>query len=366
MQNNQNSIDINRQATTRIITEILVEYDRQHQTKDVEEFCSEILQQRKKSDDLDVEATVKQVSGTIDQIDEYYRDVRGAQRKGKSKVKWLEETLNELVDEKKTEERDKIIREIHEALSEANDRASQSILTHEQASVSRPVPDYTFEDINATIISGILDKEIQTVAGFSAILLADRLQPEPDDQDRELGVAKKYFEDELHSKIDSDIKKVVSVGTIIAREEGFIPALEGTSVPEIASMVDIALSTAKVAYKVAVGRLNPLEAMGRLYDRTTAVVCTLTRWKSKAVGWVAGTKIGAAIGTVFGPVGTAVGAVAGGVVGKVAGSRVGRAISRGVKKVARVAKTAVKKVWEGAKKAVSSFAKSKWNPVNWF
>ena len=129
-------------------------------------------------------------------------------------------------------------------------------------------------------------------------------------------------------------------------EKGMVPVLaKGTPIGVLTTIVSIGIENAKIMKKFVDGEIGGIKAIDLMARTTTAVA-----------GGIAAAAEGAAIGAAalsFIPIaGTLVGGIIGGTIGYMAGSKVGNAIYSGVKKIAGVAKTAVKAAWSGDRKSV--------------
>lgn len=131
-------------------------------------------------------------------------------------------------------------------------------------------------------------------------------------------------------------------------EKGLVPVLaKGTPIGVLTTIVSIGIENVKIMKKFVDGEIGGIKAIDLMARTTTAVV-----------GGIAAAAEGAAIGAAalsFIPIaGTLVGGIIGGTIGYMAGSKVGNAIYSGVKKIAGVAKTAVKAAWSGVKSVAST------------
>lgn len=131
-------------------------------------------------------------------------------------------------------------------------------------------------------------------------------------------------------------------------EKGMVPVLaKGTPIGVLTTIVSIGIENAKIMKKFVDGEIGGIKAIDLMARTTTAVA-----------GGIAAAAEGAAIGAAalsFIPIaGTLVGGIIGGTIGYMAGSKVGNAIYSGVKKIAGVAKTAVKAAWSGVKSVAST------------
>lgn len=366
-----------RKTTEQIISEILVNYQEHTDRDNIQDFCRDVIDKRQGiKDKAKTLGDINNALDTIDLIDSYHQSLISAQEQGKSKINWLESTLEEITDIESVEKRGEIVQEIQEALVFANNQQLAS-LSGEPTSVYSPLKEIEVEGINKPrVLKQVLD-DIQNNTMLSSISIAQQFDTlsdhwNPDDYDDYSFSVNTYFNqdlDNLGNNLDNNLTKLVTLGTIVAKEEGHLDLLEGVDSAEIAVMVDRGLTLNKIGYKLGKGEMSVIKAVEHLYDRAVAAICTLVSLKAKTVGSLLGKSIGAALGTEFGPIGTKVGGMVGSFIGKIAGNTIGQTIATGIKKVANFGKEAVTKTvtkaWAGAKAVGRGFAKSKLNPLNW-
>ncbi|OLT61896.1 hypothetical protein [Moorena bouillonii] len=365
-----------RKTTEQIISEILVNYQEYHDRDNIQHFCKDVIEKRQGIKDKTKTLTdLNNALDTIDLIDSYHQSLISAQEQGKSKVNWLESTLEEITDRESERKRGEIVQEIQEALVLANNQQLAS-LSGEPTGVYTPLKEIEVEGINKPRVmeQQVLD-DIQNNSMLSSISMAQQFDTLLDPLNLDyfnnfsfLDVADNYLNQYLEP-LDNTFKQLVTLGTVVAKEEGHLGILDEVDIAQIAAMIDMGLTLPQIGYKLGKGEITLIEAVEDLYDREVAATCTLVSLNTKAVGWLSGTSIGATVGTVFGPIGTAVGGMLGSFTGKIAGKNIGQPIATGIKKVANFAKKAVtktvKKAWAGAKSFGRAFTKSKLNPLNW-
>ncbi|NEO63584.1 MAG: hypothetical protein F6J98_25380 [Moorea sp. SIO4G2] len=365
-----------RKTTEQIISEILVNYQEYRDQDNIQHFCKDVIEKRQGIKDKTKTLTdLNNALDTIDLIDSYHQSLISAQEQGKSKVNWLESTLEEITDRESERKRGEIVQEIQEALVFANNQQLAS-LSGEPTDVYTPLKEIEIEGINQPRVmeQQVLD-DLQNNSMLSSISMAQQFDMLSDPLTLDyfnnfsfLDVAENYLNQYL-GPLDNTFKQLVTLGTVVAKEEGHLGILEEVDIAEIAAMIDMGLTLPQIGYKLGKGEITLIEAVEDLYDREVAATCTLVSLNTKAVGWLSGTSIGATVGTVFGPIGTAVGGMLGSVTGKIAGKNIGQPIATGIKKVANFGKKAVtktvKKAWAGAKSFGRAFTKSKLNPLNW-
>lgn len=365
-----------RKTTEQIISEILVNYQEYRDQDNIQHFCKDVIEKRQGIKDKTKTLTdLNNALDTIDLIDSYHQSLISAQEQGKSKVNWLESTLEEITDRESVRKRGEIVQEIQESLVFANNQQLAS-LSGEPTGVYTPLKEIEFEGINNPRVmeQQVLD-DIQNNSMLSSISMAQQFDMLSDPLNLDyfnnfsfLDVAENYLNQYL-GPLDNTFKQLVTLGTVVAKEEGHLGILEEVDIAEIAAMIDMGLTLPQIGYKLGKGEITLIEAVEDLYDREVAATCTLVSLNTKAVSWLSGTSIGATVGTVFGPIGTAVGGMLGSVTGKIAGKKIAPTITTGIKKVANFGKKAVtktvKKAWAGAKSFGRAFSKSKLNPLNW-
>lgn len=151
------------------------------------------------------------------------------------------------------------------------------------------------------------------------------------------------IETALYSGADAGIKAAAAGAIKVSSEKGIISIIpKGTPVGVIANIACVGIENAKILAKVATGELSMTEALDKMGRTTTSMAYGL--------GWGAtGSVIGAAALAWIPIAGPIVGGLTGGMIGYMAGSKFGSTVYSGVKKVAEVAKSAVKATWNGIK-----------------
>lgn len=143
----------------------------------------------------------------------------------------------------------------------------------------------------------------------------------------------------------------------IAKENNLLPdILKDKTSDEVAILVDRGLTTSKLAYKVANGEINQIDAVEYTIDRSVSVLNSIVVATTTKYGGQVGTFLGSKVGAIFGPVGAIFGAKIGNIVGKYAGRAVGTLINKGVSMVASAAKSVVKSIGSGIKAVGSTIA----------
>jgi hypothetical protein len=170
-------------------------------------------------------------------------------------------------------------------------------------------------------------------------------------------VAKNCFEGELGNDSELMAKKLATCGVIVADNEIPIEALDGMDAPQIAVVVDMGVTIAKVGYKLAQGKMQLTKAVEYIYDRSVAAIGVVTETVLKLQSQLVGTRVGAVIGSVLGPVETMVGAMGGAIVGRLAGNKIAQGIKTGIVKIGKFAKESVVKAVNKAKEAAQKVGK---------
>lgn len=342
----------------QVITEILTKYDhevalsdRQADQQSVEEFTTQFVQQRdtlKNASQL--LSSINRGFGTIDQINRYHQDLINAQNRGQSKVNWLKTMIKTATNIKDVRKIGKIVQEVQLALAESNNHYLASLLDEnvDEVEIFTPMPERDFEGINEAIIVQDLLSEVQTNSLLNVISTAqtvESLTKKINDVDGNvIEVAKQCFEGDMGNDEETLVKKLATAGVMIADAEMPIQALDGVNASEIAMMVDMGITIAKIGYKVSQGKMTVGNAIEYIADRaiadTAVVISAIAKLKIEYVA--AG--MGAAVGAVFGPVGMTIGGFVGHGVGKVTGAYIAPKIEQGIKKVAQAAKPMVKQV----------------------
>jgi hypothetical protein len=181
--------------------------------------------------------------------------------------------------------------------------------------------------------------------------------PFPDILNTGIPLVEDFFKKPLDSIEDEDLKKVIATGTIIVNKRNGPKNHDGNSRytdEELAQIIEGGVSAAKVAYKVAKGEIEPVDAVDRLVDAGTAAAGTVITTAAEQTGATLGATAGAALGNIFGPAGAAIGAKIGNTVGRCAGRFIGEVIIPGVKKVAGFVKDVAHSAWEGIKDIASN------------
>lgn len=175
---------------------------------------------------------------------------------------------------------------------------------------------------------------------------------------------KKFFEIELGSPEELEMKKRFVTALIAAQEQGIAPIPLPPTPEAIAILVDEGLTAAKVAYQVGTGALEEDEAFDVLYDKAVATVASVVH-KVVAVGFPFAVKKAAKLISAKFPQAEPVVDLAEKVLSPLSG-KVADMVNAGIKKIAKVAKPVVKTCFEKVKsvsKSVATFGKKAWSKL---
>ena len=296
----------------------------------------------------------KEISSTIDMLDESFASLQEFKTKGGSRATWLKNKIEKAISKLPDEEQSGIMKEVKTALFNSNSEIYTALYEQQlPEGLSQTIKNYGMSGINAVAVIQGVEKDIQTNSILNAITQSGTEAIPLSKEQIELPTMKQFFEQKLDSPEDKSIKKVVAVAAEIARKNGFKP-LQGKTPAQIAMVVDRGVTTAKLAYKVATGDVTLADAAEYLIDRAASTVNVAVTKTCQTVCSNVGAAVGGAIGSVFGPAGTVVGATIGRAAGYVAGTKVAECVALGVNKVAEAAKSVARSVCSGISSAVSS------------
>ncbi len=345
-----------KEHLTNVITEIFVKYDAQVDKKEVEVqvFCTDFVRQRDTIQDPSIViGDVNWGLNTIDFLESSHQDLMKAQNRGKDKGNWLKANLKAITNIKDIRKIGETVQQIQAELIKSNNQHLSSFCNENVE---------LFPEIPAKEITGVYE-ETEAVQGLlgtvqnnsllttiSCVQQIDSVVENLDTNNQNVSqVAQDCFEGELGNNSELVAKKLVTCGVIVANNEVPIQALDGMNTPEIAIAVDMGITIAKVAYKLAQGKMQVNKAMDYIYDHSVAAIGAVTQTVVQLETQLMGTQIGAILGSVFGPLGTLLGGIAGGVVGRLAGNPIAQSIKKGVVKIGQFAKESVIKVVEKVK-----------------
>jgi len=308
---------------------------------------------------LDLEKSkqlVDDITNTIELVDNNYKDLKKAKEDGKTRTQWLQEKVDIVVGDLPSDDKNQLVQEIKSNLDISNNEMFKEVF-NEDIDLSKTLPNPKYEDLNKKAIIDDLNRQLKDNTVLGAIINEDG-KFEINTKHKEIQAVKEYFEAKLDSEYDKQFKTAISVATEIAKNRDLLPpSLKDKTAEEITIIVDKGVTSAKVAYKLANGELNAIDAVEYTIDRNTAILNSAIVTATTKYGAIAGGAIGRFIGSIFGPTGTIVGTAIGTVVGKFAGNKIGEFINTGVRKVASVAKSVASSVVSGVKSTVSSLAR---------
>ena len=308
--------------------------------------------------DLDFQKSqqlVSDIADTIEIVDKNYKDLKKAKEDGKTRTQWLQGKIDFFVKDLSNQTKNQFVQEIKSNLDSSNNNMLIEVFD-ETVDLSKKLPNSKYEDLNKKVIIDDFNRQLKDNTLLGAIINEDG-QFEINTKHKEIKAVKEYFKAKLDSDYDKKFKTAVSVATEIAKNRDLLPpSLKDKTAEEITMIVDKGVTSAKVAYKLATGELNSIDAIEYTIDRNTAILNSAIVMTTTKYGGIIGGKVGGFIGTIFGPAGTIAGTAIGTVIGKFAGSKVGEFINTGVKKVASIAKSVANSVVSGVKSLVSSVA----------
>lgn len=355
--------DKDQSAFYELITSVLKKYETSKNKQDVQSFVLEQLAEAGGYSEQEQKEIFKEISSTIDMLDESFASLQEFKTKGGSRATWLKNKIEKAISKLPDDEQSGIMKAVKTALFNVNSEIYTALYEQQlPESLSQTIKNYGMSGINAIAVIQGVEKDIQTNSILNAITQS-RVQALPILKEQiEIPTIKQYFEAKLDSPEDKNIKKVVAFAAEIAKKKGFKPLLDKAPA-EIAMIVDRGVTTAKLAYKVANGEVSAVDAADYMIDRTASTVNVAIIKTCQTVGSNVGAAIGGTIGSVFGPTGTVVGTAVGRVVGYVAGTVVGTVITKGVEIISNAAKSVARSVCSG----ISSAARSVGNFISsWF
>ena len=296
---------------------------------------------------------VNDIADTIELVDKNYKDLQKAKEDGKTRTQWLQDKVDVVVKDLSSDAKNKFVQEIKTNLDTSNNDMLIEVFD-ETVDLSKKLPNAKYEDLNKKVIIDDFSRQLKDNTVLGAIINEDG-KFEIDTKHKEIKAVKEYFEAKLDSDYDKQFKTAVSVATEIAKNKDLLPpSLKDKTPEEISMIVDKGVTSAKIAYKLANGELNAMDAVEYTIDRNTAILNSAIVTATAKYGGVAGGKVGGFIGSIFGPAGTIAGTAIGTVVGRFAGNFVGGLINKGVKKIASVAKSVASSVVSGVTSVVKS------------
>lgn len=342
--------DHDRQSVERILTDMLSAYDNERDAKEVKQFCVDYAQQLNAYGDANAALMdVTRICDTIDRVDEEYHALREAGKRGTSRADWLRRVLHEHLRPEHGKTRNQAVTELQRSVADAAANLFRAA-TKRDIPIAPPLKEYSLDNpVDAQITANHLADNVQQIAELGSMLLSDQFTQNGEHQIPIIGVVKDFFESELNSPQDRNLKKVAASAAVLAQKTGVLRTPKNMGTHEVAAAVDLGASTVKAAYKVATGEHSVLNGMECVYDRATAATSEIIKHHASSIGGAIGMSIGAAVGAMFSGAGIAIGGQIGIMLGSMAGDKVGDFLSVGVKQMAEQAKAFVKKIWRGEK-----------------
>ncbi len=338
-------------------------------SNNLKENLAKTIEENTNLDFQKAQQLVDNIADTIELVDKNYKDLQKAKEDGKTRTQWLQDKVDVVVEDLSDDAKNQFVQEVKSNLDSSNNDMLIEIFD-ESVDISKKLPNDKYEDLNKKVIIDDFNRQLKDNTVLGAIINEDG-KFEIDTKHKEIEAVKEYFETKLDSDYDKQFKTAVSVATEIAKNRDLLPpSLKEKTPEEISMIVDKGVTSAKVAYKLANGELNAMDAVEYTIDRNTAILNSAIVVSTTKYGGVIGGKVGGFIGTIFGPAGTIAGTAIGTVVGKFAGNFVGGLINKGVKKIASVAKSVASSLVSGVKSVATSVGNavsSAWDTVcSWF
>ena len=338
-------------------------------TDNLKENLAKTIEDNTNLDSQKSKQLVDDIVNTIELVDKNYKELKEYKEDGKTRTQWLQKKLDVITKDLSSDAKNQFVKDIKVNLDMSNNDMLTEVFD-ENIDLSKTLANPKYEDLNKKVIIDDFNRQLKDNTVLGAIINEDG-KFEIDTKHKEIKAVKEYFEAKLDSDYDKQFKTAVSVATEIAKHKDLLPpSLKDNTPEEISMIVDKGVTSAKVAYKLANGELNAMDAVEYTIDRNTAILNSAIVTATTKYGGVAGGKVGGFIGSIFGPAGTIAGTAIGTVVGKFAGNFVGGLINKGVKKIASVAKSVASSVVSGVKSVVSSVGNavsSAWDTVcSWF
>jgi len=126
------------------------------------------------------------------------------------------------------------------------------------------------------IYANNVDSSIRNYSSLQSLLLGEELNETQVTELKQFKCVKEYFDSPIGDPKEAEMKKLITTAVIAAKDKGTLPfELPATGSEEltadiIAATVDEGLTRAKVAYKVAKGELDPIDATDILIDKSAA------------------------------------------------------------------------------------------------
>jgi len=162
--------------------------------------------------------------------------------------------------------------------------------------------------------------------------------------------AQGFFEGPLGDENEVGVKAAAVCGIIETSDELNLPL----EVEPVVAAMDLGLTAAKCAYKVAVGESGVTDALEAIADRAVCAAVGVVRAMAPRVGAAAGGAIGAALGQMVGmaPLGMSVGRK----IGAIAGHAVAEAVHSGLNSLRQIARQSARTLGEKVSQGVRFLA----------
>ena len=285
------------------------------------------------------------INRTILLMEKYQKDLSDSKGKGLSGEEWLAKKMDDSMSSLPHQTKLKIMSEINNSL--CIESIEQEDLSYEEL---EPL------HIDALKNSIMSNRYIDALEKGVSLDLSVFDNARSFDIQKEIHAYKSYFESPLGSSDDGKYIKTVSAATIIAKDKGLLPENFRQTTDDVVTMaVDQGLSTAKVAYKLGIGEISPINGLEYIIARKTSKLGAIIVDKCAITGANVGSGIGASIGGVFGPVGASIGATVGAIVGEYVGRKVGEIITGGARSICNFVGSTVGSVCSSVGNFFSSF-----------
>ncbi|WP_409305733.1 hypothetical protein [Peribacillus sp. SCS-155] len=341
------------QKTAEFLNELFLKYENSSESEKLDDFLARQLLDKKVTNSPDeAKNLINEFSTTLEDIEQDFQSLLTAKKEGKSRSQWLQSNLDGILQQFQDKDNN-LINSIKTGLSSSNNSLIKSIF-EEDSIISIPLKDSQYEDLNKKAIIEDFLTDIKNNTLLSIVSFDKEKGVAFNKNHKELKILQDYFNERMDSPLDINVKKVATTGVLIANKKGYIPFLKDKSIDEMAMIVDRGLTSAKIAYKIAKGEIDPINAVDYMIDRTTSTVKTAVTKVCRKAGGAIGSKVGGFVGSVFGPAGTVIGSKVGRIVGEVAGQAVGNCISKGIEKISTKAKEFVSNTWSSIKSATGN------------
>lgn len=127
-----------------------------------------------------------------------------------------------------------------------------------------------------------IDERIPTLLALQSLIIGKELNESEVESIREFKCVQDYLDLPLNDAAEKGLKKIVVAAVVTASQLGILQLPEGCNDAEsIASIVDEGLTRVKIAYQVANGILNPIDATEAINDRATVRVAAVVDMVTK-------------------------------------------------------------------------------------